>query len=578
MNKRNQDISERLQKEFKEINEIYPDLHLKKNEDNQFYYCEGSLKYGRNRYNLKIIYPQLFPYLRPRIYVLEDGQILKDFETSHQLRDGSLCIFTYDNGPNGWKWHYTIQDIIDKFKAFLADREKPEFEITHSSFFSRYYGIKLMDRIVIVPEKFKEFILKNKKGRFTAEKLANKGLFYLLKNIRSMRKNKYLPNEWRNISTDSTTSIDGLWFYIPEAGSRFRYIKDNNGLVKYLKRKIKVDLTQQRSCFPVIICYKLEKIGRYSLVGYSFKANNKNYLKQPPLYFDVDFVNLRRDIFKRTKDVIGKGLEILNQKTVIGVGLGSIGSEIMLELVKSGVGSFILYDPDIVEFSNLTKHACNADYLGMNKAEAVKYLLIKRNPLVNVQSYNQSPLHEVQIQQFIRYLKKKKVIVVVSTAEHETEGAINRLAIENDTPTIYTTALDNAFYGRIFRVLPKKTPCYECIATWNQEDPETFPSLTKENVEEVRNLGEFNAYRHPGFPGISTDVKFISTLASRLTLQTLLRNTESTKIYPDTTTHHYIWSNRKGWIFDNPLRLKTIDYPINENCPVCGNVGKEGKD
>jgi len=335
-----------------------------------------------------------------------------------------------------------------------------------------------------------------------------------------------------------------------------------------VKRKIRRELIFDGIRY-LLICYKSNK--DYALVCYYLNTDDENFRYSIPVYIDAEFTNLYKDTFKRTRKVIRKGLDLLHMKKVIGVGLGSIGSSIMLELSKSGIGNFVLYDPDIVELSNLSKHACDLRHIGMKKVEAMTDLLWRRNVLASIDTYASSPLDEQSIAKFIEHIKCDNAIAIISVAEHETEGALNRLLVEFGCPAIYVSALDSAHYGRIFRVIPHKTPCYECISIWNEVEPNEYPSLSNVNQDEHNSLGEFYAYRHPGFPGLSVDVGFISLLATRLTIQTLMRDTSASRLFPDCNYHHIIWSNREGWIFNEPLQLKNVDYPIATNCPVCGN-------
>ncbi|MHA1221699.1 MAG: ThiF family adenylyltransferase [Candidatus Heimdallarchaeaceae archaeon] len=556
----------RLKKERERVKKKYPQFELKK--DNETLYWQGEVEINGEKHKLKIIYPFLYPYQRPRLYVItENNEILMNFQTSHQLRDGSICLFTYDDGPNGWKWDYTVEEVINKFCQFLIDRGKSNFEAKHSSFYSRFYGIKETKIIVLVPAEFKSFILQYRFGKFIMKRVYNNGRFFVVDKIYHDKKYKDITNskEWEKIIT-LPDEINGFWYYIKKPIPTFDLIKTNKTLINMIERICKIPRIDGQ--FPLLICYKS---GRdYALIGYKLNLKEENVYHLPPRYFDVEFTSIYKDTFKRTKKVIKEGLDMLNNKTIIGIGLGSIGSSILLELSKSGVGNFILFDPDIVEFSNLSKHACDLRHIGMLKVEAMKDLLWRRNVRASIEGYDLSPLDERIINTFIECIKKENSIAVIAIAEHETEGALNRLLVKYNCPAIYVTALDNGYYGRVFRVIPYKTPCYECISIWNEEKPEEYPSLKTTVENEQGSLGEFYAYRHPGFPGISVDVNFISLLAARLTLQTLLRNTSAIKLYPDIEYHHFIWSNREGWIFNQPLQLKVIDYPMAVNCPVCG--------
>jgi len=558
---------ERLNKEIKEVKKYYPDFELKKNNCTLFWI--GEVSTGNERYKMKIVYPSLYPYIRPKLYVLtDDEQILMSFQTSHQLHDGSICLFTYDNGPSGWKWDYTIKDVIDRFYQFLEDRGNKDVEIKHSSFFSRFYGKKETNIIILVPLEFKGFMNKHKYGTFFMRKVDNAGKFFVVTELSNGRQTESILGTkiWEKVYFVNNP-ICGSWCNINRPSPTFNYLKTNKSLLNMVEKKTGRKLNFDEKLF-LLISYKY---GRdTSLICYFLDKKIKNFPASIPIYIDAEFADIYNDTFKRTRKVIREGVDLLQNKKVIGVGLGSIGSSIMLELSKSSIGNFVLYDPDIVELSNLSKHACDLRYIGMRKVDAVRDLIWQRNVLASIEAHNSSPLNEQVVERFIEHIKQDNAIVVISIAEHECEGALNRLLVKYNCPAIYVSALDSAQYGRIFRVLPNKTPCYECISIWNEIEPEKFPSLVNVEQREQDSLGEFYAYRNPGFPGISVDVGFISMLATRMTIQTLLRNSSASELYPDSKYHHIIWSNRQGWIFDEPLQIRTLNYPIATDCPVCG--------
>ena len=73
--------------------------------------------------------------------------------------------------------------------------------------------------------------------------------------------------------------------------------------------------------------------------------------------------------------------DTLQQATVSIIGCGGLGGRTAELLVRLGVGSFILTDPDIFTVSNLNRQIfCTPDTLGLPKAEVVAGELQKINP------------------------------------------------------------------------------------------------------------------------------------------------------------------------------------------------------
>jgi len=79
--------------------------------------------------------------------------------------------------------------------------------------------------------------------------------------------------------------------------------------------------------------------------------------------------------------------EILAQKTVAIAGLGGLGSNAAISLVRSGIGKLILADCDKVELSNLNRQAYFLDDVGEKKTEALAEYLKNINPEIKLECY-----------------------------------------------------------------------------------------------------------------------------------------------------------------------------------------------
>ncbi len=81
----------------------------------------------------------------------------------------------------------------------------------------------------------------------------------------------------------------------------------------------------------------------------------------------------------------GTDQDTLQQSTVSIIGCGGLGGRTAELLVRLGVGSFILSDPDIFTASNLNRQIfCTPKTLGLPKAEVVADELLKINPELNI--------------------------------------------------------------------------------------------------------------------------------------------------------------------------------------------------
>ena len=85
--------------------------------------------------------------------------------------------------------------------------------------------------------------------------------------------------------------------------------------------------------------------------------------------------------------------KIKNAKVGI-AGLGGLGSNIAANLARTGVGTLVLADYDIVEPSNLNRQNYFISHLGMLKTEATAQLIKQMNPYVNIEIHSEKITEE----------------------------------------------------------------------------------------------------------------------------------------------------------------------------------------
>lgn len=62
-----------------------------------------------------------------------------------------------------------------------------------------------------------------------------------------------------------------------------------------------------------------------------------------------------------------------DETSLVGIGLGALGSEVVMSLARSGFGTWTLVDHDHLLPHNLARHALDGNYVGLNKAVAVAH-------------------------------------------------------------------------------------------------------------------------------------------------------------------------------------------------------------
>lgn len=99
--------------------------------------------------------------------------------------------------------------------------------------------------------------------------------------------------------------------------------------------------------------------------------------------------------------------EILSKSSIGIAGLGGLGSNAAISLVRLGIGRLVLIDFDIVEKENLTRQYYFINQIGMNKIDAIKENIEKINPNIKLE------LHKIKLKKgyISNYFENVDVII-----------------------------------------------------------------------------------------------------------------------------------------------------------------------
>ncbi|RKX84931.1 MAG: sulfur carrier protein ThiS adenylyltransferase ThiF, partial [Spirochaetes bacterium] len=76
-------------------------------------------------------------------------------------------------------------------------------------------------------------------------------------------------------------------------------------------------------------------------------------------------------------------------KGAVGIaGLGGLGSNVAVMLARAGIGRLVIADFDRVETGNLNRQFYFTEQIGLEKTEALKDILGRVNPFVEITAFN----------------------------------------------------------------------------------------------------------------------------------------------------------------------------------------------
>jgi len=222
------------------------------------------------------------------------------------------------------------------------------------------------------------------------------------------------------------------------------------------------------------------------------------------------------------KEVGRDGQAILQNKKVVIVGVGALGTVAAELLARAGVGSLILIDRDMVEESNLQRQILfDEKSIGKNKASAAEKRIKEINSEIKVE------FHSIHLNSQNIELLQSTDLILDCTDNLQTRFLINDYCKKEEKIWIYAAAIKTS--GYVMPVFPNG-PCLQCF-------------LTESSQETCDTVGVLN-----------TITVSIASLQATLALKILLgKEVES-------VLHHYdIWNQN----------FKKLNIKQKENCPAC---------
>lgn len=190
--------------------------------------------------------------------------------------------------------------------------------------------------------------------------------------------------------------------------------------------------------------------------------------------------------FIRTEMLLGVNSTELFQKSTVAIfGVGGVGSFTVEALARSGIGTFYLFDRDVVMLSNINRQliATHAT-IGMNKVEAAKRRILEINPNAIIYTYfmfvDKVTIEEISFPNFdyivdaidtvtskillVEYAKRYKIPIICAM------GAGNKLdPTQFEVTDIYKTSV--CPLARVLRSEMKKRKVTSLKVVYSKEQP-----------------------------------------------------------------------------------------------------------
>ncbi len=257
-------------------------------------------------------------------------------------------------------------------------------------------------------------------------------------------------------------------------------------------------------------------------------------------------------------------MELLAQKTVGIVGLGSGGGYVALALAMTGIQNFVLIDDDDLDPHNIVRHVADSRYISRPKIEAVAELILQRNNQAQVK------LIHGRVEDHIEQLDKFDILVSGVDSE-AAKFTLNQACLEHGIIAVYAGVYERGEGGDVAIIHPYEGPCYACWANKLREGyvtPAPDGSEAELDYGQVRPDGTLDAE-----PGLWLDVVRVANTQANMVLNLLLKGAKAERELPANTV---ILANQPLEIVEGhitpPFSAEWVNIERDPNCLVCGSL------
>lgn len=236
------------------------------------------------------------------------------------------------------------------------------------------------------------------------------------------------------------------------------------------------------------------------------------------------------------------------------IGTGALGGEIADSINKAGPGAIQLFDNQRLKAHNTVRHLAGLNQIGLPKVIAVAQLLRQHNPFVQVETVMQNVNH-FAIQEWL----SDGSVSVSSMADDNVEAYLNERAVLAGKTVFYVRALRGGKAARIFRVIPGRDACFQCLNLYREEKSGSFVDIPED--ETLPTLK--NECNNPVRPASAADLKLIAAMASRILLDHVQEEVAA--------ENHWIWSSEplESLPAVQPWQLQASSLPPHPGCLYC---------
>ena len=176
-------------------------------------------------------------------------------------------------------------------------------------------------------------------------------------------------------------------------------------------------------------------------------------------FLELDKSDFEEDKYSRLRLIPWWDQERLANATIMVVGAGAIGNELIKNLTLLGIGKILIFDMDAIENTNLTRSVLyRAKDVGRYKAEVAAERAKEINPDVHAKAFISNIIDDVGLGVF-----RRMDVVLGGLDNREARLHINQSCYKVNKPWIDGAIEALSGFARVF--VPGRGACYECTMT-----------------------------------------------------------------------------------------------------------------
>lgn len=503
-------------------------------------YCAFKVKFNNEYYDILCQYPAQYPYRRILTIVYKDRKV---YTQGYHNTEGILCLFGHN--PDEWKQEYGIEKIIErviewfKFGKFDDKGAIPD-------------DYNMDNRLFIFPKDIETFSIGM--GVFSYKQINDVCYVHSIKiNEKEIKKDCTFLTENMTEKKGLIVITDkekwGNYKYGKQTISDISsYINKYGGSKKILKKAFELHTD---NC-PIAIVYK-----NYKYKGDIFELNPNRSIKISKFYKYEE----EKSLFNRSGN---EDYNIMKNKKILIVGLGSIGSKICEQLSRSGIEKFYLIDKDKLSIENIIKHDLTFEDIHKFKTKAMREKIQKINPNIICNTIESDV---ILIGEQLNKIISESDLIISTIDDTNANLILDNWCIEKNKTIIYVNSFFKAKSG-IVMISNKNMACLDCITEEVEIIKNELPNFN-DGIEENYKCG-VNSYI-----GAANYNSFIVDFGVKIILQFLLGKlsvNEKGYIYNCYFIgNETMKTNSNNEFFTDEIILKRYCFPGNRKCCVCGN-------